>query len=426
MKKALVLSGGGAKGSYQVGVMMALQKLNIKIDIITGTSIGSINGAIFTLKKYKKAKKMWLSITTNDLFGVDLDVKNKNTYKTFFKKFIDNRGLSFDRASFYLNRIIDEERLRKSNIDYGLVTYSYKNKRPMLLTKESIPSGKLIDYIIASSSCFPFIEKKEIDDDILIDGGYYDNLPVNLAIEMGADEIIAVDLRSVGFRKEYNNKKVKIDTIKCRDKSLLTLDFDKKTAKYNMALGYLDTMKHYKALDGSIYTFKKNSLKKNYEKISPYYISLLKDILLSSSSRVKKELIKVSKYNKIFNDINSDITIDNVINESLEYLGLLLDIDQDKEYIPDKYNKLLIRNIKKLSYLKINKKLKGKMLIGYMYNKYVSSSDYDSLITEMFNIAIVFPKEFLALIYLISISEKFPITLKSEEYYQKILDIFKK
>ena len=45
MKRALVLSGGGAKGAYQLGVYKALKRLGIKINIITGTSIGAINGA---------------------------------------------------------------------------------------------------------------------------------------------------------------------------------------------------------------------------------------------------------------------------------------------------------------------------------------------------------------------------------------------
>ena len=45
--KALVLGGGGAKGSYEVGVWKALNKLNMKFDIVTGVSIGSINGAFY-------------------------------------------------------------------------------------------------------------------------------------------------------------------------------------------------------------------------------------------------------------------------------------------------------------------------------------------------------------------------------------------
>ena len=54
--KALVLSGGGAKGSYQIGVWKALRELNIHFDIITGTSSGALNGALMTQNSYHKAK----------------------------------------------------------------------------------------------------------------------------------------------------------------------------------------------------------------------------------------------------------------------------------------------------------------------------------------------------------------------------------
>jgi spoIIIJ-associated protein len=66
-----------------------------------------------------------------------------------------------------------------------------------MLTKVEIPKGKLVSYIIASATCFPAIELKEIDGEHYIDGGFYDNLPINLAVEMGADEIIAVDLSAI-------------------------------------------------------------------------------------------------------------------------------------------------------------------------------------------------------------------------------------
>lgn len=53
MKRALVLAGGGAKGSYQVGVWKALAELGWKPDIITGTSVGCLNGALFVLDGYE-------------------------------------------------------------------------------------------------------------------------------------------------------------------------------------------------------------------------------------------------------------------------------------------------------------------------------------------------------------------------------------
>ena len=55
MKRAIVLSGGGGKGAYQIGVWKALRKKKIHYDIVTGTSVGALNGALMTQKEYHKA-----------------------------------------------------------------------------------------------------------------------------------------------------------------------------------------------------------------------------------------------------------------------------------------------------------------------------------------------------------------------------------
>ena len=63
MKRAIVLSGGGSKGAYQIGVWKALRKMKIKYDIVTGTSIGSVNGIMMVQKEYHKAKYLWDNIS---------------------------------------------------------------------------------------------------------------------------------------------------------------------------------------------------------------------------------------------------------------------------------------------------------------------------------------------------------------------------
>ncbi len=56
VQKALVLAGGGARGSYQVGLWRALMELDWHPQIITGTSVGSLNGAMFVLDQYETAR----------------------------------------------------------------------------------------------------------------------------------------------------------------------------------------------------------------------------------------------------------------------------------------------------------------------------------------------------------------------------------
>lgn len=425
MKRALVLSGGGAKGSYQLGVYKALKRLGIKIDIITGTSIGSINGALFTAGEYRKAKKLWLTIKSDTLFNYSFD--SAGDYTKAFKEIVTNKGLKMDKGEEFAEKIFDEEKIRRSKIDYGLVTVNLKNRVPKMLTKSQIPKGKLVSYIIASATCFPAIELKEIDGEHYIDGGFYDNLPINLAIDMGADEIIAVDLSAIGIKQKVKDKSVKIDYIKHSDKHAFTLDFNPDTARKNIKLGYNDTMKYFKKLQGGLYTFWQGDLDKNYEKISDNYIKLIKKILLSDEKSVLlTDILKNKRYENIFLNIKQNKKIDNEINSSLEYLGSIFELDREKIYNIDSFNRKLIREAKNLSYITLDKNLKGKMLVGYIYNKYMNSDNKEEVYKKLFNIALIFQKDFLAALYLISISNKYPLTLYGERFCGEILKQLKK
>lgn len=425
MKRALVLSGGGAKGAYELGVYKALKRLGIKIDLITGTSIGAINGALLVTGEYKKAKKFWLKMSASDVF--DYDFKTVSEYPKVAKDILKNKGLKFDRAEEFFREIINEDKIRKSKIDYGIVTFNLKNRVPKSLTKANIPHGKMLSYILASAACFPVVEMKNIDGDYYVDGGYYDNLPINLAIDMGADEIIAVDLSAVGFKRKVKNKDVKIDYIKHELKGSFILDFDPKSARRNMRLGYNDAMKYYGRLDGKTYTFKKNDLKKNYDKIGDYYISLLKKILLSDVKRIKlTEILKNKRYQSIFLKIKQGKSLEKEINSSIEYLGALFKIDNNHIYSIDRFNRILIREARSLNYITIDKNLKGKMLIGYIYNQYMNSENKEEVFKKLFNIALIFQKDFLAALYLIAISSKSPIKLKNDKFFDNILNDIKK
>ncbi|MBQ6546420.1 MAG: patatin-like phospholipase family protein [Bacilli bacterium] len=425
MKRALVLSGGGAKGSYELGVYKALMRLGIKIDIITGTSIGALNGAVLCTGDYRRAKKLWLKMSSNEVFNYTF--KKTKEYPKIAKDIIKNKGLKFDKAEAILSSVLDENRIRKSKIDFGLVTFNLKNRVPKALTKDQIPKGKLVPYIIASATCFPMVEVKKIDGEAYVDGGYYDNLPINLAIDMGADEIIAVDLSAIGLKQKVKDEDIKIDYIKKDNKSEFILDFDPESAKRNIKVGYNDTMKHFKKMDGNKYTFKKGHLTKNYNNISDYYIKLLKKILISDESKIKlTNILKNRRYQNIFLNIKQGKSLEKEVNSSLEYLGSLFDLDTDCVYSIEKFNRKLIREAKSLNYITLDKNLKGKMLIGYIYNKYMDSTNKDSVYKRLFNIALIFQKDFLAALYLIAISNRYPITLKSDKFFDEILNSIKK
>lgn len=271
MVKAIVLAGGGSRGSYQIGAWEALEELGYKADIVTGTSVGSMNAALLATDRLQEAKSMWLSINDKDVMDVPEKIFSVETLK-FVRKFAKEGGISVEPLKKMMAMLLDEDALRNAKCKYGLVTVNLNTKKPMELTIDDIPKGKVLDYMLASGACFPFLQKKEIDGEKYIDGGYYDNMPANLACKMGAEMIVTIDLDGIGFNhklpEEY--KHVKVISVSSYHDLGTFLEFKPKIAKRNMQLGYLDTYKAFGKLDGWAYAFKKGEIEKIYNHFGTY------------------------------------------------------------------------------------------------------------------------------------------------------------
>ena len=378
--KAIVLSGGGSKGSYQIGVWKALKKLNIKIDIVTGTSVGALNGALITQKSYKKAKKIWNNLNMKVLFGEDID--NKKDILKMYGKQIKKGGMDITKLEKMISDTLNPKKFYKSNINYGLVTVNLTNLKAEELEKKDIEKEKLDDYLIASASCYPAFKQKDIEGMKYIDGGYYDNLPINLAIKMGATEIICVDLRAPGLKKERKNKNIPITTITPNNKLSNFLDFSNKVVKRNISYGYNDTMKVFNKLEGRKYSFKKNSLKRNSNEYEELYNYMLKKVL----DNKKLE----TQFNKIINNLDLEEEKKelktNLFQIIVENTGKKLELDDTKIYTMKEYNKELIKKIKKKEITKDEQE----------YIKLLKENKYDEIRKK----AILHPKELLRSIYL--------------------------
>ena len=349
MKRAIVLSGGGSKGAYQIGVWKALRKMKIKYDIVTGTSIGSVNGIMMVQKEYHKAKYLWDNISYDDIFNVKFPKKGNKVeiYKKYAVEFLKNGGMETSKIYQFMNNAYNKKKFYKSNIDYGIVTFNVSNMKPRILNKEEMKDD-LIQYVLASSTCFPAFQMTQIDDDHYVDGGYYNNLPIDTAIDLGADEIIAVDLGTVFFQKKIKSKKVKITYISPRNDIGSFLVFDKNQAKKSMKYGYNDAMKVYKQLDGNKYTFNKGELFKNYEKYSSKFINNLKYSLIETGTtkKIVETLLKNTIFFKLVTKKDYKF-INDSINEIMEYCGELFSIDDTSIYSSNNYNYLLKKELLK-------------------------------------------------------------------------------
>ena len=182
----LVLSGGGAKGAFEMGVWKALRECDYSLGAVIGTSVGALNAAMIAQDDYEMAMAFWSNLTINQV--LDLNKKITNTYveqwsKENFDVFRDgfltilfSDGLDISPLRHNLTQLICEEKIRNSPIRFGLVTVDITSLKPCQLMIEDIPEGQLIDYLLASAA-LPIFQKQEIDGKTRT----YLALPENLA-----------------------------------------------------------------------------------------------------------------------------------------------------------------------------------------------------------------------------------------------------
>lgn len=393
--KAIVLSGGGSKGSYQIGVWKALKKLHIKYDIVTGTSVGALNGALMTQNSYFKAVKLWKHINLKTLFGDDA-IESENdleVLKMYKDNFFKNGGMNPKNLEQLIDKSINKKKFFSSKINYALITFDLSNKKPLKLEKKDIEQNKLTDYLMASASCYPAFKQKEIDNKKYIDGGIYDNLPINLAIDLGADEIICVDLKAPGIKQI---PKEKVPTIKITPNNRLTnfLNFNEKGAKRNIKFGYNDTMKVFNKYEGKKYTFKINSINKNIEKHTNIWNYSINQIIDN------EKIIELFKKAININEEFSINVLKKLVLTTMENLSDTFNLEETKIYSYKKFNKLLKKKLKMI--LTNNEKditSKQKKVVN-LYNKF-KEKNYKLLRKN----CLISPLEFLQALYLYAIDE---------------------
>lgn len=277
MVKGLVLAGGGAKGSYQVGVYEALQELGWRPNVIAGTSVGCLNGAMFALDKLETARAMWLTIEDEQIMKKPRDPSSAELAE-FLKNVVRRGGMDVSPLEDTIRRALDEEALRRGPVNFGLVTVNKRTLKPLELTLEEIPQGRLADYMLASAACFPAFTSRNIDGEEFIDGGYHDNMPLSLAARMGADELVAVDVDGVGVVRP-NNTGLPTTYISSRWDLGSLLEFDPAVAKRNMALGYQDCYRAFGKMLGSIYAISPASEMQLKEEFVRPYARILKRVI---------------------------------------------------------------------------------------------------------------------------------------------------
>lgn len=263
----LALEGGGAKGSYEIGAFVALRELGYKFNMVTGTSIGSLNAALIVQGDIELAKRLWLN-ADSEIIGIDKEIVetiknfkfNKENIKESIKeikKIVYNKGLNVSNYKEIIDKYVNEKKVRKSKINYGLVTVRVKDLKPLELTIKDIEEGKLSEYILASSYLPIFKMNKIIDNSFYLDGAFSNNLPITLLEKNGCNKIIVIRINGIGLVKKNINTNTEIIEIKPTKDTGPVLIFDNEDIKNNYYMGYYDTYLKFGKLDGYKYYFKK-------------------------------------------------------------------------------------------------------------------------------------------------------------------------
>lgn len=183
-KIALVLGGGGARGFAHIGVIKVLEENNIPIDIVTGTSIGSIFGGLLAS-----------GLSSKEMETIVKEIKFRNlinlTFSSVLGFIFKNKFFKSDNIKNLIEKYTKNKNFYELNIPFACIAVDIKTGE-----KITLKEGNLADALVASSSIPGFFAPFEYKHRFLIDGGIVDNLPTKTAKDLGADIIIAINIES--------------------------------------------------------------------------------------------------------------------------------------------------------------------------------------------------------------------------------------
>jgi NTE family protein len=313
----LVLSGGGAKGVFHIGAWKALKELDIEVNAFIGNSIGAIIAGFLAQGNEEKLYFIGDNIAVDYLITIPeefiengelkMSLKHLSAFRKFYSDALVSGGLDTSPLKKILHESLNEDLIRKSGNDLGVVTFNISDMKAKEIFLEQMEEGTVIDYLMASSA-FPGFHHPVIEGKKYIDGGVYDNIPYRLARSRGYRKIITIDISGMGVNKRPNIEGTETIYIKNSINMGGVLDFNRDFLNKFMELGYLDTMKTFGQLKGINYFITPDS---KWEKIfadsledpktlallTPY-LDIKKDTYKSVDQKIRSILPQPMRYNR--------------------------------------------------------------------------------------------------------------------------------
>ena len=278
----LVFDGGGARGAYQIGAWKALREAGVKISAVAGTSVGALNGALVCMGDVEKAEHIWRRMTFSNVMDVDDEwmerfFNKETTLREFLNegwKRLKDGGVDISPLRELIHKVIDEEEIRSSGIEFCLLTFSVSDFKELDLSVEDIPEGLLEDFLLASAYLIGF-KNERLHGKKYIDGGVINNVPLSSLVKRGYENIIEVRIYGPGRepRVKMPETGVKYE-IGPRVKLGSIIEFSGRRSRQNLTIGYYDAKRMLYGLEGVIYYIEQTHDNEYYERL----LSGLKEI----------------------------------------------------------------------------------------------------------------------------------------------------
>ncbi len=412
-KVAIVLCGGGALGSYEAGVWKYLKEIDFKYDLVVGTSIGALNGALMVTQEYEKCLNLWNTISIDQIVtsGVDVDKnffhdffsgKNTKKIKEFLSNYIKNKGDTISPFKEMMKKNIDPKKILSSPIEFGIVICTFPDFKEIHIDVKKLKEKEVHSFLHATSAVFPIFPIEKINGKRYVDGGFKNNLPINLALEMGATKVVAVELNCWPRPKISEFEDLPFVTLiapSWRVRSPLgALDFTQESIQNNFLLGYLDASRAFGSMKGFKYTIEPFDDK--YPTVGSFFLTTLVKHSIGNVKEIDKHLL----YKKGMKMSSTDYFI-----RTLELIAESLELDflrvyTLEEFIEDIFIKVDAlksdpKVVKKYKKLKEKFSLKGvgeKEFIYYLHKTFLNMSQ-----VKIKRLIEVLKKKFTFLLYLI-------------------------
>ncbi|MDI9216435.1 patatin-like phospholipase family protein [Clostridium tertium] len=271
-KIGLVLSGGGAKGSYEAGVFKTLWELDLidNVKVISGTSVGSVNALLFSMNDRKIIKDSWSSITYSRFIKLQEKTRNKKisefikniahgNYESSMIEQIKNNDiglLSQIGIENFIREYVNIDTINVHNRDIYACAYNIDKERAEYFKLNDYSNEEILNIVLASCAIPIIFSPIKIKDDRYADGGIkspeysknnVDNIPITPLKNYDCDLIIVVGLSNKdNVSKEGFDKNKIIEVYPSKKIELVngsgSLMINKSKMLDNIELGYRDSM----------------------------------------------------------------------------------------------------------------------------------------------------------------------------------------